>query len=74
LREIIDTLYGPRLSSARDYLMYLLEIENKLEDELAAKSPGFQKRMRQAEDDIAAGRTTPWRQIRNDVLEDNVQG
>ena len=71
LRDVIDTLYGPRLTSARDFLLYLLSIEDKLEDELAANSPSLQASLREAQADIAAGRTTPWREMLKDVLGDD---
>ena len=72
LRDIVDTLYGARLPSARDYLMYLMDVENKIEDELAANSPGFQASMRRAEEDARAGRTTPWHEVRKLAADRNV--
>ena len=66
IKKQVDSLPEEKLSSAADYLSYL---EDRFDDEEqdAPYKQSFLDQIAEAERDVAEGRMTPWREVRNDV-------
>jgi len=67
IKQRIDRLSAERLTVADDFLAYL---EHRESDEATAellRIPGLLEAVDEAKRDVAAGRTTDWRNVRRDV-------
>jgi len=67
LIEMVETLYGDRLYSARDYLRFLMEIEDKMELQAMENNPRLQAELDQAVKEHREGKSVPWQQSEHDV-------
>lgn len=66
-KDYIDRLSAEKLVVATDFLAYLAEREINEATEELLNIPGFRKAFAKAKKDVAEGKLTDWRSIRNDV-------
>jgi hypothetical protein len=67
LKKQIDALPQDKLRSASDYLAFLENQESHEATGEILAIPGIRNRIKQAEKDIASGKTTPWRKVQRHV-------
>ena len=67
VKEYVDRLSPERLRVAADFLAYLAERESNEATEELLEIPGFIEAFDRGKQDVAAGRVTDWRKVRNDV-------
>ncbi|MBE9226573.1 hypothetical protein IQ264_14185 [Phormidium sp. LEGE 05292] len=67
VKEYVDRLSPERLRVAADFLAYLAERESNEATEELLEIPGFLEAFDRGKQDVAAGRVTDWRKVRNDV-------
>ncbi len=67
LKERIDHLSKERLRTASDFLRYLEQLESDEATEELLRIPGLVELNEQGIKDIAEGRGTLWREVRQDV-------
>lgn len=63
IKNRIDAISPERLPLAEDFLAYLQERESNEATAELLQIPGFLEDMKQAESDVAHGRTTAWRKV-----------
>jgi PHD/YefM family antitoxin component YafN of YafNO toxin-antitoxin module len=63
----LDALSDERLPAANDFLAYLEERESNEATEEMLRVPGILERLKEAEKQIAAGRTVPVSKLRREV-------
>lgn len=64
IKEMADRLSPRRLRSAADFLRYLDELESEEATAELERIPGLEEDLKAAEEDIAAGRTTPVEELK----------
>lgn len=67
IKRAIDTLSDDRLRTAADFLTYLQLLESEEATEELMRIPGAMKEIERGNRDIAEGKTTNWREVRQDV-------
>lgn len=67
VKEYVDRLSPERLRVAADFLAYLAERESNEATEELLEIPGFLEAFDRGKQEVAAGRVTDWRKVRNDV-------
>ncbi|MFB2833135.1 hypothetical protein [Floridanema evergladense] len=67
VKEYVDRLSPDRLRVAADFLAYLAERESNEATEELLEIPGFIEAFERGKRDVAAGRVTDWRKVRDDV-------
>jgi hypothetical protein len=66
-KDTVDSLPPEQLKVAVEFLRYLDERASVEATEELLKIPGLQEEIAEAEKDHAEGRTTDWRELRDDV-------
>ena len=72
IKKQVDALPEEKLTSAADFLSYLEDRYDEQEQEQEQEQDASYKQLfldqiAEAERDVAEGRMTPWREVRNDV-------
>lgn len=67
VKEYVDRLSPERLRVAADFLAYLAERESNEATQELLEIPGFIEAFDRGKQDVAAGKVTDWRKVRNDV-------
>lgn len=67
LKRRIDRLSEERLAVADDFLAYVEERESDDATAELLRIPGLLDELKEAERDIAEGKTASWREVRHDV-------
>lgn len=67
IEEYLERLSPDQLLVAADFLAYLVERESNEATEELLQIPGFVEAFEKAKKDVATGKLTDWRNIRNDV-------
>ncbi len=67
LKRRIDRLSEERLAVADDFLAYVEERESDEATAELVRIPGLVDELKEAEEDIAEGKTVSWREVRQDV-------
>lgn len=67
VKQYVDRLSPERLRVAADFLAYLAERESNEATEELLEIPSFVEAFERSKQDVAAGRVTDWRKVRDDV-------
>ncbi|MCL1469101.1 hypothetical protein LAY57_00270 [Argonema antarcticum A004/B2] len=67
VKQYVDRLSPERLRVAADFLAYLAESESNEATQELLEIPGFVEAFERGKQDVAAGRVTDWRKVRDDV-------
>jgi hypothetical protein len=66
-KAMIDRLSPAQLHAAREFLVFVGQRDLDPATRELLATPGFAASYQRGLKDVAAGRTTPWRQVRDDV-------
>lgn len=67
VRQTLDGLTGSRLTSARDFLKWLEQLDDEAEIEAFSRNKKLQKKLDEQRRLVDQGKGVDWRKVRDDV-------